>query len=105
MVLAFAVLALVYGIGAFGYWYLGWRHDPGMWPLRDCIYMTAITVTTVGFNEVIEVNSVTGGREWTLVLVVFGITTNLYVVSAITSFLKYPQVINFTAAPQSISLK
>lgn len=86
MVIAFAVLLLVNGIGAAGYWYVGWRELPGMWSVADCIYMTAITITTVGFEEVLELDAVPGGREWTLVLLVFGISANLYVVSSITSF-------------------
>ena len=82
MVVAFGVLAVVYAIGAAGYWYLG----GGRWSLGDCIYMTAITVTTVGFEEIIDISEVPGGRVWTVLLLVFGISANLYVVSAITSF-------------------
>lgn len=57
-----------------------------MWSLGDCIDMTAITITTVGFEEVLELDAVPGGREWTLVLLVFGTSANLCVVSSITSF-------------------
>lgn len=76
----------VLGLGALGYWYLGYRHDPGLWSFGDCVYMTAITVTTVGFGEVIDVANVPGGREWTMILLLFGISANLYVISSITSF-------------------
>lgn len=86
MFLALVLLLVVLGIGSAGYWYLGWRHEPGHWPVSDCIYMTAITITTVGFEEVLDLNAVAGGRSWTLGLLVFGISANLYVVSAITSF-------------------
>jgi voltage-gated potassium channel len=80
------VAVMVLLIGASGYWYIGELHGPGTWELRDCFYMTAITVTTVGFSEVIDVANVSGGREWTMLLLLFGVCANLYVVSSITSF-------------------
>ncbi|MEM6291707.1 MAG: potassium channel protein [Myxococcota bacterium] len=83
---AMGVLVLVIAVGSAGYWYVGHRAEPGMWSLADCIYMTAITITTVGFEEVLDLDHVPWGREWTLLLLTFGISANLYVVSAITSF-------------------
>jgi voltage-gated potassium channel len=82
------------GIGSAGYWYLGWRQSPGLWSLRDCIYMTAITITTVGFEEVLELEQIEGGREWTLALLLFGISANLYVISSITTFFVDSDFIN-----------
>ena len=79
---AFGLLVLVTAVGSGGYWYL----SNGAWSLEDCIYMTAITITTVGYGEVLDLESVTFSREWTLLLLTFGISANLYVVSAITSF-------------------
>ncbi len=86
VIFAFVVAGAVLMVGALGYWYLGSFHRPGLWSLRDCVYMTAITVTTVGFGEIIEVAEVPGGREWTMLLLLFGVCANLYVVSSITSF-------------------
>jgi voltage-gated potassium channel len=83
---AFALLAIVTSVGSGGYWYLGDSTEPGMWSLRDCVYMTAITITTVGYGEVLDLDRVSFAREWTLLLLTFGISANLYVVSAITSF-------------------
>jgi voltage-gated potassium channel len=51
MVWAFLLLVLVMGGGAFGYWWLGWQHEPGHWTFNECLYMTAITVTTVGYGD------------------------------------------------------
>ncbi|HFE47613.1 MAG TPA: potassium channel protein [Nannocystis exedens] len=86
VVLATVVSFAVLGLGALGYWYLGYRHQPGLWTIGECIYMTAITVTTVGFGEVIDVATVPGGRIWTMILLLFGISANLFVISSITSF-------------------
>ncbi len=86
VIVAAAVSFAVISLGSLGYFYLGYRHEPGLWSVADCIYMTAITVTTVGFGEVIEVADVPGGRIWTMILLLFGISANLFVVSSITSF-------------------
>lgn len=99
VVRAALVSILVLGLGALGYWYLGLRHQPGLWSVADCVYMTAITVTTVGFAETIDVASVAGGREWTMLLLLFGISANLYVISSITSFFvggDYAQIRGYT---------
>jgi len=87
IVYAVAILAGVSAIGATGYWYLGWLSVPGIWSFKDCLYMTAITITTVGFGETLNLDAVPGSRNWTLILLFFGISANLYAVSSITSFL------------------
>ncbi|MCX4244685.1 potassium channel family protein [Paraliomyxa miuraensis] len=86
VIVALVVLVSVLGLGAFGYWYLAWLQMPGLWSFADCVYFTAITITTVGFEETLELDLVPGSRTWTLALLVFGISANLYVVSSITSF-------------------
>jgi voltage-gated potassium channel len=83
---ALALLVTVTAVGSGGYWYLGQSMGAGVWTLEDCIYMTAITITTVGYGEVFDLEAVPFAREWTLLLLTFGISANLYVVSAITSF-------------------
>jgi len=83
---ALLLLVLVVGVGAVGYWYIGWIQRPDTWSFNDCVYMTVITITTVGFGEVLDFNTIRGGREWTQVLLVFGVAADLYVVSTITSF-------------------
>ena len=47
VVAAFILLAGVLGVGATGYWYLAYLQQPGYWSFGDCVYMTAITITTV----------------------------------------------------------
>jgi voltage-gated potassium channel len=86
MVVALVVLASIVALGAAGYWYIGWLHQPGYWRFGECLYMTAITISTVGYGEILDVATVAGGREWTLGLLVFGVSGDLYALSAITSF-------------------
>jgi voltage-gated potassium channel len=62
-------LAVVIGamvIGTSGYVLL----DPG-WPLLDALYMTVITLTTVGFREVQPLTE--ASRVWTMLLAVTGV--------------------------------
>lgn len=83
---ALLLLVAVVGLGAVGYWYIGESQRPGLWPFRDCVYMTVITITTVGFGEILDFTAIAWGREWTQLLLVFGVAADLYVVSTITSF-------------------
>jgi voltage-gated potassium channel len=50
----------------------------------DALYMTVITVSTVGFKEVIEFSPV--GRLFTILLIVFGVGTALLVFTNITQW-------------------
>lgn len=86
VILAFLVLLGVVGIGAAGYWYLAWLQSPGYWSYFDCVYFTAITISTVGYGETIDLDTIPGSRTWTLMLLILGVSANLYVVSSITSF-------------------
>lgn len=86
VVFALLLLTGVTALGAFGYWYIGYVQRPGLWRMADCVYMTVITITTVGYGEILDFHAIAGGREWTQVLLVFGVAADLYVVSTITSF-------------------
>lgn len=54
------------------------------WTAFDALYMTVITLTTVGFLEVHPLG--TGGRVLTMVLVVTGVATFLYVATAFAEY-------------------
>jgi len=78
----FALLVVVAG-GAFGYWWLG----HGRWAWHDCLYMTVITVTTVGYGESLPgMDTAPYVRSFTMVLLVFGTGTLVYFASMITAF-------------------
>ena len=55
------------------------------WSLIDAVYMTAITITTVGFSEVHEMSET--GRWFTIVLVITGVATFLYVAGSLVQFM------------------
>jgi voltage-gated potassium channel len=64
--------------GTLGYF---WLED---WPLLDALYMTIISMTTVGYGEIRELTA--PGRIFTMALLVVSIGTAGYAVSTIASF-------------------
>lgn len=81
--LMYAVLVLsvlVFG-GAFGFHYLG----DGRWSYSDCVFMTVITLSTVGFGELNHMSEVPGARALTMALIIGGIGTLAYVQGNLTA--------------------
>jgi len=75
-ILMFLVVVL---FGIFGYtWIEGWN-------LLDSLYMTIITLSTVGYGEVREIGP--GGRVFTVLLIVFGLFTITYIVGLVAETL------------------
>lgn len=82
------VLPMLVSLGIFiggtgGYYALG----AGDWSLSDCAYMTAITLSTVGFNEVIPIGHDPFLRTYTILLIFGGTGSILYLLSSVTAFL------------------
>ncbi|MEO7111556.1 MAG: potassium channel family protein, partial [Polyangiaceae bacterium] len=69
LILALTVLVALIACGATGYWILG----HGRWSYGDCLYMTVITLSTVGFGELQHMTEVHGARALTVMLIVSGI--------------------------------
>lgn len=80
---AVAALAALVLVGSFGYWVLG----HGRWRFDECVYMTVITLSTVGFGELSQMHQVPGARTLTLGLIVSGIGTLAYVQGNLTALL------------------
>ena len=77
---------VVFAIGSLGYWFLGFYYnDP--WSMVDCIYMTVITLTTVGYGEVTDLTGRPLGRIFTMILILGGMGVFFYLVSTFTAFL------------------
>jgi voltage-gated potassium channel len=81
--LAFAglSLAIVCGVGTGGYYFIG----GGEWPLRDCFYMVLITITSVGYGEILPITP--EGRLFTMGLLICGMGVSIYFLSALTAFI------------------
>lgn len=55
------------------------------WEFLDSLYMTIITISTVGFSEVHHISK--AGRLFTIVLVFFGVGFTLYIAAAVVQFM------------------
>jgi len=62
------------------------------WALLDSIYMTAITLSTVGYGEVTPLTQ--SGRIFTIILVISGVGFTMYVAGAVIQFLVEGRVRN-----------
>jgi voltage-gated potassium channel len=78
---AFLVATLL--VGTTGYAILSKGHSS----LLDCLYMTVITITTIGYGEIIDLSHNPAGRVFTMVIAFLGIGIATYALSNITSLM------------------
>ncbi len=76
VILAIILFSIILSIGTIGYWLI---QD---WDLLDSLYMTIITITTVGFGEVSDL-SVTG-KVFTIGLISGGVGMGAYIVGSLS---------------------
>jgi voltage-gated potassium channel len=73
--------------GAAGYYAIGQRAGTD-WSFWDCLYMTVITVTTVGFGETLShMDTAEYARGFTMLLLLFGTGSIVFFASSITAFI------------------
>lgn len=75
---AFALLLGILGLGTLGYYYF---EDM---PLFDAFYMTIITISTVGFSEIVPLTHV--GRMITVIIIILGISVGTYTIGIIVKW-------------------
>jgi voltage-gated potassium channel len=83
LLVALAVLLTLVAFGSTGFYVLG----AGRWHIGDCIYMTVITLSTVGFGELNQMHDVPFARPLTIVLIVSGVGALAYVQGNLTALL------------------
>lgn len=80
---AAAATLVVFGVGVVGYTVI----SKGQHRVLDALYMTVITLTTVGYGEIIPLDNNPGGRIFTMILLVFGMGILVYFASTVTAFI------------------
>lgn len=84
LVIGAVLVVLVIVVGTTGFWAIG-RYHGYAWPVWDCMYMTVITVSTVGYGEVLPIQRAPEARAFAMVLILFGMGMLLYFASAVVS--------------------
>lgn len=79
----FIALLVIMAVGSIGYKIIG--GEKATW--IDCIYMTFITIATIGYSEIIDLNNSPGGRVFTIFIGFAGIGVSTYLLSTLTAFL------------------
>lgn len=77
------ILIAIIVIGTVGYWFIGGRQ----YSFVDTLYMTVITITTIGFAEIIDLSGSVGGRIFTIFIAVSGVGTMAYIVTNLTALI------------------
>jgi len=83
LLLSLLALLLVLTMGTLGYRVLG--GDKYSW--LDCFYMTFVTISTIGYHEVVDVTQYEYGRLFTVFVGMAGIGVLGYVLSTATAFM------------------
>jgi len=76
--LAILMLSGIIVVGTSGYVMLGWD-------FLDALYMTVITVGTVGFEEVNDLDEDPVGRVWTIILIISGVAVLGYATTSLVA--------------------
>src|SRR5450759_5082012 len=76
-------LATVSLIGTVGYKIIGGPQASWL----DCLYMTFITIATIGYGEIIDLSHSPGGRVFTMAIGLVGIGVATYMISTLTAFI------------------
>jgi len=76
-----SVLLLILTGGTAGYYFIGHR----LYSLLDCLYMTVITIATIGYGEIIDLSASPSGRVFTMLVALLGIGTLTYSFSMVTA--------------------
>jgi voltage-gated potassium channel len=76
-----ALIVLVHLVGTLGYFII-FEGEP---EFLDCLYMTVVSLTTVGYGEIIEVTGNDTAQIFTMVLITFGMGIIIYGLSSLTA--------------------
>jgi voltage-gated potassium channel len=88
---AFLVLFIVMGFSVAGYRLLG---GPSV-SFLDAIYMAVVTLSSVGYAEIVDTSQHPALRVFNIFVIIFGVMIMLYVFSVVTAFLVEGEITEF----------
>lgn len=80
---AVGILGLIFAVGTFGFWLIGGMDSD----LVDAFYMTAITIMTIGFTEVIDLQGEPFNQLFTVFIAITGILATTFIFSNFTALI------------------
>ena len=83
LLIALIMLLVTIVFGTIGYKLLTGKHYDWL----DCLYMTVITLSTVGYGEIIDTTQFGGAKVFTVILILSGMGILLYSLSTVTSIM------------------
>jgi len=81
--ISLSLFAAVYLIGVIGFKLFGGPEVSWL----ECVYMTAITISTIGYGEVVDLSGNPAGRIFNILFIVLSLGTIAFAVSSITAFI------------------
>jgi voltage-gated potassium channel len=83
LIVSLTIFLLVFIIGVTGFMLLG---KPGT-TLLDSAYMTVITLSTIGYGEVVDTSHIPALRIFNIIFIILCLSTIAYAVSSVTAFI------------------
>ena len=81
--ISLVLFAAVYFIGVVGFKLFGGSEVGWL----ECLYMTAITISTIGYSEVVDLSGSPAGRVFNILFIILSLGTIAFAVSSITAFI------------------
>jgi voltage-gated potassium channel len=86
LIAAVGLVVLVVLWGSIGFYWIGRGHED--WPFFQCVYMTVMTVTTVGYGEVLKgMEDNSSAKLFAIGVMIVGFTTGGFLLSTLTALL------------------
>lgn len=79
------ILGIIVVVAVLGYWLAGWD-------LLDALYMVVVTLSTVGYKEVHDLQKTPTLQVFTMLVIIFGVSTALYIVGGLVQMMAEGEV-------------